>query len=113
MPDALLIRCRPCTSASAAELGGWLEDKVAQLSVSAGPSPIPVRLSRLVRDLPAESVDDGWLIEIQLGEAGADGGWGSDSLTATLVEVLRDMLILGLDPKLLVPTAASPLRSGA
>jgi hypothetical protein len=100
MPDALLIRCRSCTPASSVELTDWLEDKVARLR--AGTPPVPVRLARLVQDLPKATVDDGWLIEVQL--EGRSAGRHSEPLPAALEEILRDMRILGLDPILLVPS---------
>jgi hypothetical protein len=98
----LLIRCRSCTPASTVELTDWLEDKVAQLR-----SDVPrllVRLTRLVQDLPVASVDDGWLIELQL--EGEQKDEPSGPLMASLEEILRDMRILGLDPVLLAPRTA-------
>ena len=97
--SCLLIRCRSCTPASTVELTGWIEDKVAQLSTSTPQAA--VRLTRLVQDLPTATLDDGWLIEIRL--EGEHEEEHSDSLTASLEEILRDMRILGLDPTLLVP----------
>lgn len=97
--SCLVIRCRSCTPASTVELTGWIEDKVAQLGT--GTPQAAVRLTRLVQDLPTATLDDGWLIEIRL-EAEHEEEH-SDSLTASLEEILRDMRILGLDPTLLVP----------
>lgn len=97
--SCLLVRCRSCTPASTVELTDWLEGKVDQLS--ADTPQAAVRLTRLVQDLPTATLDDGWLIEIRLeGERGEER---SDSLTASLEEMLRDMRIIGLDPTLLVP----------
>lgn len=97
--SSLLIRCRSCTPTSTVELTDWLEDKVAQLREDT-PGAL-VRLSRLVQDLPAARVDDGWLIEVQLeGELPEEH---SSPLMASLEEIVRDMRILGLDPTLLVP----------
>ncbi len=96
--SCLLVRCRSCTPASTVELTDWLEGKVTQLSTDTPRAA--VRLTRLVQDLPTATLDDGWLIEISLeGERGED----SDSLAASLEEILRDMRIIGLDPTLLVP----------
>lgn len=98
--SSLLIRCRSCTPASSVELTDWLEGKVAQLRT--GTPRRLVRLTRLVQDLPAATVDDGWLIEVQLeGERPEER---SGPLMAALEEIVRDMRILGLDPTLLVPT---------
>jgi hypothetical protein len=96
---SLVIRCRSCTPASTTELTEWLEDKLAQLRT--GTPRLQVRLTRLVQDLPAATVDDGWLIEVQ--REGDAPGEGSGPLMDSLEEVLRDMRILGLDPTLLVP----------
>ncbi|MBS1676488.1 MAG: hypothetical protein JST08_03795 [Actinobacteria bacterium] len=96
---ALVVRRRSCAPASAVELTDWLEGKVAQLQ--AGHPPVPVRLARLVQDLPTSTVEDGWLIEVQLD--GGRPGHRADPLPAPLEEILSDMRILGLDPTLLVP----------
>lgn len=95
----LLIRCRTCTPVSTVELTDWLEGKVAQLREDV-PGAL-VRLTRLVQDLPAARVDDGWLIEVQLEGEGPEQCSGE--LTASLEELLRDLRILGLDPTLLLP----------
>lgn len=102
--SCLLVRARSCTPASTVELTDWLEGKVAQLREET-PGAL-VRLTRLVQDLPAARVDDGWLIEVQT--EGEGPGEGADPLTAALEEVLCDMRILGLDPTLLVPRAQAP-----
>ena len=97
--SCLLIRCRSCTPASAGELSGWLEERVAELRE--GTPQLLVRLTRLAQDLPGATVDDGWLIEVELQGQQVDGPF--TALMATLEEILRDMRILGLDPTLLVP----------
>jgi hypothetical protein len=95
----LVIRCRSCTPAPAEELTGWLEDKVAELR--SGTPRLMVRLIRLAQDLPEATVDDGWLIEVEL--QGEQPEEPYTALMASLTEILRDMRILGLDPTLLVP----------
>jgi hypothetical protein len=97
--SCLVIRCRTCTPASTVELTGWLEEKAAELRK--GTPRLLVRLSRLAQDLPEATVDDGWLIEVELQGERAEGPFAL--LMASLTEILCDMRILGLDPTLLVP----------
>jgi hypothetical protein len=97
--SGLVIRCRSCTPASAAELTDWLEAKVAELRE--GAPHLLVRLTRLAQDLPEATVDDGWLIEVELQGERPDEPF--TALMASLTEILSDMRILGLDPTLLVP----------
>ena len=97
--SCLLIRCRSCTPASTEELTAWLEEKVAELRE--GTPQLLVRLTRLAQDLPEATVDDGWLIEVQLQGEQGDGPF--TSLMISLEELLRDMRVLGLDPTLLMP----------
>jgi hypothetical protein len=58
-------------------------------------------LTRLAQDLPETTVDDGWLIEVELQEERPEEPFAS--LMASLTETLCDMRILGLNPTLLVP----------
>lgn len=95
----LIVRCRSCTPTSAVELTGWLEDRVAELRE--GTPGLSVRLTRLARDLPGATVDDGWLVELELPREGTDRGF--TALLSSIDEVLRDMRVLGIDPILLVP----------
>jgi hypothetical protein len=96
--SCIVIRCR-ATPASTGELTDWLEDEVAELRD--GHPELLVRLSRLTQDLPDTSIDDGWLIEVEIpGEQPAEP---FALLMASLEEILGDMRILGLDPTLLVP----------
>lgn len=94
----LVIRCRSCTPGSAGELTDWLEEKVVELR--AGTPGLLARLTRLAQDLPDATVEDGWLVELEL--PGDPAGEPLASLPAVR-EVLRDMRVLGLDPTLLVP----------
>lgn len=95
----LIVRCRSCTPASAVELTEWLEGRVEELQE--GTPGLSVRLTRLARDLPGATVDDGWLVELELPGERADGGF--TALLSSIDEVLRDMRVLGIDPILLVP----------
>ncbi|HET7574681.1 MAG TPA: hypothetical protein VFJ99_06150 [Solirubrobacterales bacterium] len=95
----LVIRCRSCTPASAAELTDWLEAKLAELRERT--PQLLVRLTRLAQDLPEATVEDGWLIEVE-----SQGERPEEPFTtsmASLEAILSDMRILGLDPTLLVP----------
>jgi hypothetical protein len=99
--SCLVIRCRSCTPASTVELTDWLEAKVAELREGAPESL--VRLTRLAQDLAEATVDDGWLIEVELpGEQPAEL---PPSLAASLEEALCDMRILGLGPTVLAPAS--------
>lgn len=95
----LIVRCRSCAPASTAELTTWLDERLGELRENK-PSLL-VRLSRLTQDLPETSIDDGWLIEVEI--AGEQPEEPFAVLTASLEEILRDMRILGLDPVVLVP----------
>lgn len=97
--SCLIIRCRSCTPASAVELTDWLENKVANLRE--GTSGLLVRLTCLAQELPEATVDDGWLIELEIPGERPDGAL--TSLMLSLEETLRGMRLLGLDPVLLVP----------
>ncbi|HYH52584.1 MAG TPA: hypothetical protein VD761_00485 [Solirubrobacterales bacterium] len=99
--SSLVVRCRSCTPASAAELTDWLEAKVAELRE--GTPGLVVRLTRLAQDLPSATVDDGWLLEVELPGVEKDGPF--TLLMCSLEEIIRDMRVLGLDPTLLVPVS--------
>ena len=109
--SCLIIRCRSCTPASTVELTDWLEGKVAELRE--GTPRLLVRLSRLAQDLPETTIDDGWLIEVELQGEQTEEPFAL--LMASLTEILCDMRVLGLDPALLVPvrlpSGESPLGS--
>jgi hypothetical protein len=95
----LAIRCHPCVPLSADELEGWLEQQLVELR-NAAPQGI-VRLSRLTQERPSTSIDVGWLIELELHPSEAP-------LTRErLGEALRDMRLLGLQPQVLIPLAAT------
>lgn len=97
--SCLIVRCRSCTPASAAELTAWLEEKVAELREET--PHLLVRITQLSQSLSDVTVDDGWLIEVELQGEQSEGPFSS--LMASLEETLRDMRIFGLDPTLLVP----------
>src|SRR5690242_2721694 len=61
---SLAIRGRSCTPASNAELTDWLRGRVEGLRAAA--PEMLIRLSRLAQDLPDATIDDGWLIELEL-----------------------------------------------
>jgi hypothetical protein len=93
----LAIRCHPCIPVPAEDLEGWLERQLVELRATA-PEGI-VRLSRLTQGMPSGKVDIGWLIELELHPDEAP-------LTQErLGEALRDMRLLGLEPKVLAPLA--------
>jgi hypothetical protein len=95
----LAIRCHPCVPVSADELEGWLEQQLAELRATA-PQGI-VRLSRLTQERPDTNIVIGWLIELELHPSEAP-------LTRErLGEALRDMRLLGLQPQVLTPLAAT------
>jgi hypothetical protein len=103
----LAIRCHPCVPVSADELEGWLEQQLVELRATA-PDGI-VRLSRLTQDLPNTNIDIGWLIELELPPSEAP------ATRERLGEALRDMRLLGLQPQVLAPLAAteSPVAAHA
>jgi hypothetical protein len=96
---SLAIRGRSCTPASTAELTDWLHGRVEELRAEA--PDVLIRLSRLAQDLPDATIDDGWLIELELprDQSQAD----ADSVRSLIKETLRDMRILGLSPTVLAP----------
>jgi hypothetical protein len=98
----LAIRCHPCVPVPAEDLEGWLERQLVELRAAA-PEGI-VRLSRLTQGMPSGKVDIGWLIELELHPDEAPRA------QERLGEALRDMRLLGLEPKLLAPLA-QPLAS--
>ena len=91
----ITIRCHPRVPIASDELERWLEQQVDGLRAEAPQGTI--RLSRLTQGLPDSDVDIGWLLELELPE--------EDPLLerARLVEALRDMRLLGLQPTLLAP----------
>ena len=99
--SSLLVCCRSCTPVAAGDLTDWLEGKVAELRE--GTPGLLVRLTRLAQDLPGATVDDGWLLELELPGERGDGDGPYTLLMVSLEETLRDMRVLGLDPTLLVP----------
>ena len=96
----LAIRCHPFVPADAGELEAWLERQVDDLRAEAPHTT--VRLSRLTQSRPDANLDVGWLVELELDEG--------DPLLAghRLVDALRDMRLLGLQPTLLAPREAGP-----
>jgi hypothetical protein len=100
----LTIRCHPCVPVDAGELESWLERQLGELR-AATPDAI-IRLSRLTQALPDSEITIGWLIEIErrAGDAPLAG--------ERLGEALRDMRLLGLQPKVLTrPTGSGAVSS--
>jgi len=94
----LAIRCHPCVPVSADELEPWLEKQLDELRADAPHGTL--RLSRLTQGAPDVSLDNGWLIELDLPA-------GEPLLTGRrLGDALRDMRLLGLQPTLLAPHGA-------
>lgn len=92
----LTIRLHPCAPVAVRELEGWLGPEVDELR-SAAPRGT-VRLSRLTQRGPTADLDVGWLLELEMAE-------GEPPLAGErLAEALRDMRLLGLEPKLLLPS---------
>jgi hypothetical protein len=95
----LSIRCHPLVPVSADELEQWLELQVSDLRKDAPQGTI--RLLRLTQELPDASLGIGWLLELELPE---------DDPVRTrerLVNALRDMRLLGLQPTILTPLNGS------
>ena len=93
----LAIRCHPCAPVSLDELEGWLKQHLDDVRAAA-PGAI-LRLSRLTQRGPGSDLEIGWLVELEL----ADG----EPLLGgpRLLDSLRDMRLLGLQPTLLAPCA--------
>ena len=91
----LTIRCHPRVPVAADELERWLEQQVHDLRAKAPHGTI--RLSRLTQGLPSSEIEIGWLLELELPE--------DEPLLVRdrLVEALRDMSLIGLQPTLLAP----------
>lgn len=101
----LAICCHPCVPVAAEEIEPWLEQQLAELRAKAPGGTI--RLSRLRQGLPSTNVDIGWLIELEL-QAGE-----APLARERLGEALRDMRLLGLQPKLLTRLGQEPDRQGS
>jgi hypothetical protein len=104
-PRAFAIRCHRCAPVPAEELERWLKRHVNELRAEAPTGTL--RLSRLTQDGPNSELDVGWLLEVEL----ADGEPPLDS--RRLANALRDMRLLGLEPTLLAPPAATPIDAVA
>jgi hypothetical protein len=102
----LAIRCQPIAPISARELQGWLELEMHELRAAVPRGT--VRLSRLTQGAPNADLEIGWLVELEVAEG--EPPLGHDRLA----DALRDMRLLGLEPKLLVPaqSGASEARNG-
>jgi hypothetical protein len=102
----LAIRCQPIAPVSADELQGWLELEVHELRAAVPRGT--VRLSRLTQEAPTADLEIGWLVELEVPEGEPPPG------EDRLADALRDMRLLGLEPKLLVPAhpGASDTRNG-
>jgi hypothetical protein len=99
----LAIRCQPIAPVSADDLQGWLELEMRELGAAVPRGT--VRLSRLTQESQNADLETGWLVELETPD-GEPPLW-DDRLAVTL----RDMRLLGLEPRLLVP--AHPRRSEA
>ncbi len=93
----LAIRCHPCVPVDAGELESWLERQLGELR-GAAPESI-VRFSRLTQALPDSEIAIGWLVEMELQDDYAP------LVSERLGEALRDMRLLGLQPKVLTRLA--------
>jgi hypothetical protein len=91
----LAIRCQPIAPVSADDLQGWLELELHELRAALPRGT--VRLSRLTQGAPNADLEIGWLVELEVTEG--EPPLGEDCLA----DALRDMRLLGLEPKLLVP----------
>jgi hypothetical protein len=100
----LAIRCQAIAPISPDELQGWLELEAHELRAAVPHGT--VRLSRLTQEGPNADLDIGWLIELELAEG--EPLLGEDRLA----DALRDMRLLGLEPRLLVPLGPNEARNG-
>ncbi len=98
------IRCHPSVPVDANDLEEWLEQQAETLRAIAPHAT--VRLARLTQHLPSAEVDIGWLLELEFDER--------DQVVTEqqLHEALTDMRLLGFQPTLLSPRAASE-RAGS
>jgi hypothetical protein len=102
----LAIRCQPIAPVSADDLQGWLELELHELRAALPRGT--VRLSRLTQGGSNADLEIGWLVELEIAEG--ELPLGQDRLA----DALRDMRLLGLEPKLLVPAhpGTSEARNG-
>jgi hypothetical protein len=89
----ITIRCHPRVPVPIEDLEVWLKREVDHLRDEVPQAT--VRLSSLTQHLPSADVDVGWLIEVEL----PDDGQFLES--RDLAVALRDMQLLGLQPKML------------
>jgi hypothetical protein len=80
------------------DLERWLEEELTDLRHWAPEGTI--RMSRLTQELPTMEVGIGWLIELEVPED--QPLLGRERLSS----LLRDLWLLGLQPTVLVPSAA-------
>src|SRR5689334_12975921 len=99
----LAIRCHPSVPVEAEDLEEWLEHQADKLRARAPHAT--VRLARLTQHLPNAEVDIGWLLELEVDD--------SDQVATErqLDEALTDMRLLGFQPTVLTPRAASDRAS--
>jgi len=100
----LAIRCHPCVPVALDEFEHWLERQLSELRAAVPGGTI--RMSRLTQGLPDSDIDIGWLIELELDDGQAP------LADERLGEIVRDMRMLGLQPKLLAPLGHSELALG-
>jgi hypothetical protein len=91
----LTIRCQPSGANAADEVQSWLERLVEELDGAPG---AVARLSRLHESAPDGGAVPGWLLELQLGV--------DEPLFDSVIDAVRDMSLLGLRPRVLVPRDA-------
>jgi hypothetical protein len=99
----LTIRCHPYAPVSAEELESWLREQIDALR-----SDVPdasIQLLRLTRGLPSGDCTAGWLLELELPDSAAPQD--------LIAEFLRDMRLLGLQTRLLVPSEQGAAGAGA
>jgi hypothetical protein len=92
------IRCHSCVPVSPDELERWLEDRVDDIRADA-PQGI-IRTSRLTQGLPSGDFEIGWLIEVELPDAGHSlcGEWLADTLQEIQRLGLHTTLLMRHDP---------------
>src|SRR3954452_14349354 len=93
------IRCHPPVPVTTADLEEGLERQQERLRRDAPTSTM--RLSRVAQPLPSRTVDLGWLVDFEVPE-------GEGLITHEHVSsMVTDMRLLGFQPTVLAPVAAS------
>jgi hypothetical protein len=98
----IAVRCHPYAPVSTEELHKWLTEEVGRLRADAPQASI--RLLRLSQPGPEGEIEVGWQIELGV-------GLSKPPLNeASLVELVRDLRLLGLQPSVL--QIAKPMSIG-